>query len=259
MCLRLPRDLRRKQRDHLVRTLGALHALHQRFAVLLIRQHAAAHRAELLPRGIDLGKRLPVALPQALLDLLIDLRIEQPAQQHTALVALRQQNALELALGDHHHLGVLLRRQAEDVPDCLVHLAHGAPAAPVLACKLRLGCVQAFAAAVPLGHHVCRAPPRGVDLTLVLELQLHTGLRAAGRKVAVKALRLAGAPGGLAVERKADGVKDGGLASAGISRHQKQAARPELGKIHRLRARIGAEGAHLQLNWTHSGAPPLPR
>ena len=107
----------------------------------------------------------------------------------------------------------------------------------------------------PGGTALLRPAAHRDGLLLMGEHQLHKGLGVRRRVVAAQHGGATIPSGGHAVQRKGDGVKQRGLARAGVPRDEEQPPVPEGGKVQRGDARIGAEGAKGQtLRFHHSAS-----
>ena len=187
-----------------------------------LRQH---QKAQLLaPAAAPVPQRVPGALQQILVAQIEGI-VEELAQDLVFLVAVGPQELLELPLGQHDDLAELLRVQAQQLLAALPH--------PV-------GALQ-------------RRPLRLLQQGRDREAQLHLRVDGLGRVVAVQHVPLPVVAAGHAEEGEHDGVKDGGLAGAGVPGHQIEAPLQLLeGQDRGLR--IGAEGRHFQRERSHGRA-----
>ena len=105
--------------------------------------------------------------------------------------------------------------------------------------------MQRIALAPLFGAAVLGAAPHGVLPAPVLKAQLHAGFQRGVRIIAAHGIHPAHPARELAEQRVAHGVKQGGLARAGIARHQKQPAPAQGAQVDVLLSRIGAERSQL--------------
>ena len=158
----------------------------------------------------------------------------------------------KVVLGQHGHLGELFGVDAQQLDHGRRHGLGPRYRGFRLPDQFRPG--RAFHnAAAPLGgpllfrpaaHHIGAAP--------VGEGQFHKGFVGGGGKIAAQHGGLAVFAGGLAVEGKGDGVKQGGLAGAGVAADEEQSAAAEPGKIQLGAPGVGAEGAERQVQGFHA-------
>ena len=88
------------------------------------------------------------------------------------------------------------------------------------------------------------------------KFQLHKGLGIRGGKITAQMLHRAVWAAHLAVQGKADGVKQGGFSGAGVAGDEKQPLPVQLGQVQFHTVRKGAEGAQGQFGGLHSSIPP---
>lgn len=203
------------------------------------------------------GLRLSTTVAQNLRNIFIKLGIEDAAEDQRAFLAVRMENGEKIPLGDHGHLRKLRRVQPQQFLHRRVDRVDAGINGPILADELRLGRARRFAS----GFEIFRASPHGPPPAAAFKDKSDPGFVRRACEIAAEALGAAapGSAGGHSVERKGDGVKQRGLASARIPGNQKQAAFTQQGKIHRLQPRIGAKGAHFKPDRPHAVSPPLPQ
>ena len=179
-------------------------------------------------------------------------RVKNAAQDGGPLSGGGVQQPGEIVLRQHRHLRKLLGVNAQQLDNGVRHSGGTADRLVRLADEFGLGGHLDHAAA-PLGRallvgpaaHRVAAPPVGKG-------QLHRGLGLRCSKIAAQHRCFSIFARGLAVECKGDGVKQGGLARAGIAADQKQAVAAERRKIQLCTAGVGAEGVQDQLPGFHS-------
>ena len=203
-----------------------------------------------------LGNR--VTFPeQPLLEPLVALRVEQLLEDCLLLIPLRQQQPLEVALGQHGDAGKLVLVHAQHFLELLVDLARAGDHLAVRHGQGRLDRWLGFAFGI--GSAVARHPPDGVLLSAVRKDQLHERLRLGlcvqGAQLLAVVLLAADVPvlaAGAAIESEADGVEDHGLASTGVAGDQVQSPVPQLLQIQHRLIGVGAEGGKGQSQWSHA-------
>ena len=151
--------------------------------------------------------------------------MKQIPKELLAIVGGRGENLQKIALRDHHRLRKLILRQPQQLAHAAVDVIHAQNLlAGVLVAHLRVGRLPGgrlhpvlFFLRRALVFEVAPNPPR---LPAVPERQLDVGFRLIGDVIRMEgfAFSLLLAAGGLAVERKADRVKDRRLARAGVAR-----------------------------------------
>ena len=206
----------------------------------------------LLPFAAASAKLVPGPAQQVLVTEVLAV-IEELAQDLVFLVAVRLQKLPELPLGQHHDLPELLRVQTQQFLNPSGHLVRALGGFPVRLLQQRADLLVAVAAlGPPLAGKVDTAVD-GVLLAALLKAQLHHRVRALFHIVAVEH---GGAPvpaAGPAVEGENHRVEDGGLAGAGVPRHQVEPS-VQRGKGDRGLPGIGAEGRHFQFQRSHRSA-----
>ena len=163
----------------------------------------------------------------------------------------RQQQLEKIPLRDHGDLGKLAPVQPDDGDDFGGHLA-GFGHHPAGQMQLRLGLLHRGAAAAAGGAQVFRAAAHRVAPAAAKKFQFHKG---GGLRQRVLGAKHGGVPvvaAGLAVQGVGDGVKNGGLARAGVPRDEVQSpvAQPVHGKADR--PGVGAKGGKRQFQRSHS-------
>ena len=193
-----------------------------------------------LPFGLRLLPFGGGVLPQALQI----TGAEQLPQNGVPLAPRGVQQPGTVVLRQQRHLHELRRVQPQQFGDGGGHFRVAVENGPVFPHQLRTG-----------GAALLRPAAHRDRLLLMREHQLHKGLGVRRRVVAAQHGGTAVTPGGHAVQRKGDGVKQRGLARAGVPRDEEQSPVPEGGKVQRGDARIGAEGAEGQtLRFHHSAS-----
>ena len=225
-----------------------LHQCLERLQVL--RRHLAAGGA-LQKRLILLG-HLPIGIGQGAAFLLHPLLklpeaagLEDLPEDLDAILGLGLQKAQEVPLGDHGNLGKLAAVEPQKLRHRRRHLLPaGEGLAVVGEAQKRLGLLHRKARAPLLGALVLRGAAHRIFPAPAQKGELHKGGLAGLGIVAAKHVRLAGTAAGLAVEGEADGVKNGGLARAGVPGDEIEPPLPQLGEGQRHRTAVGAKGAH---------------
>ena len=164
----------------------------------------------------------------------------------------RIQQPGKVVLGQHRHLGKLLGVNAQQRRDGRRHLPHAGDGRLRFPHQFRLGGHIGDPLAPGLATGLLRGAGHGILPPGMLKGQPHIGGGGRVGKVAAQHRRLPVGAGDLAVQRKGDGVKQRGLARAGVAGNQKQPALPEGGKIQHRLARIGPEGAEFQHQRPHA-------
>ena len=163
----------------------------------------------------------------------------------------RQQQLEKIPLRDHGDLGKLAPVQPKDGDDLGGHLA-GFGHYPAGQMQLRLGLLHRGAAAAAGGAQVFRAAAHRVAPAAAKKFQLHKG---GGLRQRVLGAEHGGVPvvaAGLAVQGVGDGVKDGGLACAGVPRDEVQPPGAQLFHGKADRPGVGAKGGKRQFQRSHS-------
>ena len=177
--------------------------------------------------------------------------VEEPSQNLVFLVAVGVEKFPEFPLGQHDDLAKLLGIEAQKRLDALRD-----PHRPLDGGLLRLT-EQGVGLCVPvLVRRAAFLAEMQAALHLVFpaaleEAELHHRVGGFGHSVAVEHIRAALAAAGDAVEGEHDGVKDRGLARAGVPGHEIEALF-QVFKAHRRRPGVGAEGGHLQIQRSHA-------
>ena len=155
---------------------------------------------------------------ESVLQLLVALGAEQLAEDAAALLGGGVQQPGELPLRDHGDLGELVVVQADELDDGggdLLGPGDGGPA--VGKGQGGVGFLGGKALAPGLGAGVLRVAADGVPLAPHLKFQFHKGRRGGVGVLAAEHGPLPHAAAGAVVERVGDGVKEGGLACAGVA------------------------------------------
>ena len=180
--------------------------------------------------------------------------LEDLPEDLLAAPGVRQQQLEEIPLGDHGDLGKLAAAQADDPDDLSVHLPGLGHQAAVREGQLRVRLLDGGAAALFGQPFIFRVPADRIGLSAVGKDQLH--LRG-GLRPGVLGAEHGWVPvvaAGLPVEGVGDGVKDGGLAGAGVSGDEVESLLPQLLQVHDHPARIGAEGGYCQFQRSHASS-----
>ena len=210
---------------------------------------------DLLLQSVLLLDTVTVHVLQFPLQVCVDRGVEQLLKQRLPIVGGSIENLQKISLGDHHRLGELVLGQAQELIDFgldLIHALDDRPGIHMGQCGIGgLGCGPFAGFLRTLVFGIAADAP---GLGLVAEGQLDPRLRP-GRGI-VRAEGFAPAPllatGGLAVEGKADGVEDCGLARAGIPGNQEDAILAKPGKINDGLIGIGPKGRQNQLQRFHA-------
>ena len=162
----------------------------------------------------------------------------------------------KFALGNHAHLLELGTVNAQQFPHGGVHLAHALNRRFTGAGQQGVRLFLYGAAAPQFGPFVGGVPLQSVGFAPVYKFQLHKGLGIRGGKITAQMLHRAVWAAHLAVQGKADGVKQGGFSGAGVAGDEKQPLPVQLGQVQFHKVRKGAEGAQGQFGGLHSSIPP---
>ena len=190
------------------------------------------------------------------MQLSIALGAEQLAEDTAALLGGGVEQLCELSLRDEHDLRKLVVVQ----PDDLLHggghiLGFGHRRAVV---RVGQGGIRLFgghALAPGLGALILRVAAHRVAHAVHLKFQLHKG---GGLVVCVLAAQhgaLPDAAAGMIVQRIGDGVKNGGLARAGVAGNEVQPAFAQFFKVKGGLGGIGAKGRKGQSQRSHTVSP----
>ena len=163
----------------------------------------------------------------------------------------RLQQLAEIPLGDHGDLRKLAAVEADDPGDLPVDLPSFGDQTSVREDQLCVRLLDGGPAALFRRPLVLRIPADGIDLAAVGEDQLHLrgGLRLG--ILGTEHGRVPVVPAGLPVEGIGDGVKDGGLACAGVSGDEVKPLFPQPLQVHDHLPGIGAEGGYRQFQRSH--------
>ena len=205
--------------------------------------HAGKQAVELCVLGGALLVQAGGFLLQAVLQPGIALGAEQLAEDAAALLGGSVEQLCELPLRDHGDL----RKLAVVQPDDLLHggghvFCFGHRRAAVGVGEGGVGLLGGKALAAHLGAGVLWVAAHSVADAVHLKFQLHKG---GGLGVGVLAAQhgpLAHAAAGMVVQSVCNGVKQGGLARAGVAGDEVQSALAQLFQFQHRFARIGAEG-----------------
>ena len=193
---------------------------------------------------------------QTLLQLGIALGAEQLAEDAAALLRRSVEQLCELPLRDEHDLGKLVVVQPNDLLHggghvlCLGHRRAGV--------RVGQGGIRLFgghALAPGLGALVLRVAAHHVAHAVHLKFQLHKGGGLVIRVLAAQHGALPDAAAGMIVQRVGDGVKNSGLARAGVAGNEIQSAFAQLFKVERSLGGIGAKGRKGQSQRSHRVSP----
>ena len=219
-----------------------------------------AQARQILAQGIHLLFRLGPAggghLLQPRLQRVAPLGGEHLPQNGAAIPAGFVQQLGKLVLGDHGNLAELVHLNAQQLLHRRVHLflalghRDGDFALQAFQQRVRRDLPGALAPLFAPG--LGGAAPDAPYLPPVREGELSAGFQRVVRIVAADHLLAAHPAGELAEQGIAHPVKQGGLARAGVAGNQKQPACTGGFKIHRLTARVGAEGGQSQGHWSHA-------
>ena len=180
------------------------------------------------------------------------LGVEQLAEDLLALVGGGQQHPEEVPLGDHRDLAELLPGEPQQLGDPGGDLGGpGEGALDPLAGEGGPGRLPGEASAPAGGPVVGGAPADGIAPPGAEELHLHKGRGLRGGVLAAEHRRLPADAAGLPVEGEGDGVKEGGLAGAGVPGDEVEPVLPEL--LHRQGhlPGVGAKGGEGQFQRAH--------
>ena len=228
----------------------------------LIADDLAHLRIQTGPQG-GTGIAHPVALlHQPILEPLKPLRAEELLENGLLLIPVRQQQPLEIALGQHGDAGKLVLVHAQDLDDLVVDLLRAGD--DIAVGHGQRGLHRGLGLAPGIGPPVAGDPPDGIPLAPVQKFQLHEGLRlipgilgAEELAVVLVAADVALLAAGAAVEGKADGVEEHGLARAGVTGDEIQAPVPQLFQVQNRLPGVGAKGGYGQFQWSHASSSQI--
>ena len=216
---------------------------------------------------LDLGEQGADLLPERLRlhpkgfgDARIAEGLEQHLQNALALQAACQQEFLELALGQQHHLPELAGLESHELHHLGIHCrgllgGDGDGAIPLEFPEV--GCVRLFleTSALHLRYLLLRYPLYAVSLPAQLELEAHVCPGGGIGEMAAHVLGFAQASAGLSVERVADGIEDAGLARSRGTMDEEEVLAGEIPEVQFLKPRIGSEGLDGEAERFHSNLP----
>ena len=196
-------------------------------------------------------------LGQPLLQAAVIGRGEQIAEQGDPFIRIRLEQLAEFPLGDHRHLLELLPVQPQKADQPTVHAAicnNGAVGQMQFSGRLffHQSCTALF------GAQISRVAADGIFEALVQKREDHIGR--SGRISVHAAQHFGGtqricltfaAAGGRVVQGIGDGIKNGGLARAGITADEIEPIVAQAGEIQLLHAGVGTKGAQGQLQRSH--------
>ena len=186
----------------------------------------------------------------------IALGAEQLAEDAAALLRRSVEQLCELPLRNEHDLGKLVVVQPDDFLHGGGHiLGFGHRRAVV---RVGQGGIRLFgghALAPGLGALVLRVAAHHVAHAVHLKFQLHKGGGLVIRVLAAQHGALPDAAAGMIVQRIGDGVKNSGLARAGVAGNEIQPAFAQLFKVERSFGGIGAKGRKGQSQRSHRVSP----
>ena len=186
----------------------------------------------------------------------VALGAEQLAEDTAALLGGGVEQLCELPLRDEYDLRKLVVVQPDDLlhgGGHILRLGHRRAGVRVGQGSIRL--FGGHALAPRLGALILRVAAYRVAHAVHLEFQLHKG---GGLVVCVLAAQhgtLPDAAAGMIVQRIGDGVKNGGLARAGVAGNEVQPAFAQLFKVKSGLGGIGAEGRKGQSQRSHTVSP----
>ena len=215
---------------------------------------AGANLLQAALRREPLGAQRCGVLLQTLLQALIALRFEHLPQDLFPVLRGSQQEFQELPLGDHGDLHELAPVHAHDVPDGRVHLLPLCLEMPVGVQQRGLRLLPDKALAPGFRPLILRAARDGIGFPGAGELQLHLGGDGGFRIFRAQHGYVADVPAGSSVEGKGDGVKNRGLARAGVPRDQVQALAAQPVQVQDRLLRVGAKGGDAQLARSHASS-----
>ena len=178
--------------------------------------------------------------------------VKNAAQDGRAVRGRRVEQPGKVVLRQHRNLGKLFGVDAQQLDHGVGHGGRTADRLVRLTDQLGLGGHLDHAGAALGGALLVGPAAHGVAAPTVGKGQLDARLGVGGGKITAQHRCFPVLAGGLAVERKRDGVKQGGLARAGVAADQKQSAAAERREVQLGAARVGAEGGQDQLLGFHS-------
>ena len=187
-------------------------------------------------------------LLQAVLQPGVALGAEQLAEDADALLGGSVEQLCELPLRDHGDL----RKLAVVQPDDLLHggghvFCFGHRWAAVGVGEGGVGLLGGKALAAHFGAGVLRVAAHGIALAVHLKFQFYKGGRSRVGVLAAQHGPLAHAAAGMVVQSVCNGVKQGGLARAGVAGDEVQSAHAQFFQFQHGLACIGAKGRESEL------------
>ena len=197
--------------------------------------------------GAPLGQ---FSLLQRFLELLAGFRLEQVPQDVPPHLTAGLQQRPKLPLRQHGHLFELDGGELEQCLDLLGHLTVAGGDKPLWAGQGGFPFLFGLAVALFALAQVFRTAIDSVLLLVVGEGEPDKGGGVRLGKVTAQGGSAPTLAAALAVEGKGDGIKEGGLAGAGIAGDEVESI-GKGGKVHRLLSGVGAEGGKSQSNGFH--------
>ncbi len=216
--------------------------------------HILVDAAPQLLISVLLNLHLPF---QLFLEPLVQTGIENLPEDTAPLLRARQQQFLEIPLGDHGYLCELPAVQANQLRHGLGHvLCLGDRLAPVRIGQHRVRLLERIAAAPPFRPIIFWISFYCICFVSIQESEFHVGGDFVFGVFAAEHVRSAHVSAGLSVQRKGDGVKNGGLSRTGIPGDQVQPLSPKSVESNLCPVRIRSERADDQFHWFHNSFNP---
>ena len=196
--------------------------------------------------------RLAGVLLRGLSQTLVVCRVKNAAQDSGTLGGGRVEQLGKIVLRQHRHLCKLLGVNAQQLDHCIGHGRGTADGLVRLTDELSLGGHLDHTAAALGGTLLVGPAAHGVGAPAVGKGQLHRSFHVRRRKIAAQHRCFSVLAGSLAIEGEGDGIKQGGLARAGIAANNEQPIAAEGCKVQLGVRGIRAEGVQNQLLGFHS-------
>ena len=242
---------------------GLCAVLHQQFAFrkISLRRDLASSKGNAGVQRLALLVAIAVHVLQLEAHGLIKAGVEQLLEQLLAFLRGSVQDLQEITLGDHDGLGELILREPQQIVNLGVHFLQTiVVVSGFKADQFRVGDLRGGAIAGLLGAEIFRVAADRPGFAPVGKGEFHPGFIPGGCIIRPERLALAAllAAGSLSIQGKADRIKDGGFARAGIACDQKQTVFPQAREVNLRHTGIRSKGGHGELNGLHRAFPPVP-
>ena len=204
--------------------------------------HPLAVLAQFFLPGVIGALYLQSRLSQLLLQAGIPPGVKQLLEYTAAILRLGKQQTQKIPLRQHGDLAKLIVIQPKQGGDFVIHVRLFGNHPVIRAGQLRHSVLGSHTLAPGLGSPVFRAAAHGVYRPVVCKSQLCKGGSLRRCVLGAQGGWFPAFAAGLAIQRKNNAVKNGGLASTGIAGNQIHAAGTQLGKIQHLLPSVRAKG-----------------